>query len=219
MFLPLHTDETGYITFENLDTILTAANKSTALLLGCWMGVTEDTKKLVRALIRTAECPIVLDADGINCVAGCIDILQEVKSGIVLTPHAAEMARLLGATPTEVQEDRMTAASDLAKRTGAVVVLKGAGTVIATPDRAFVNSTGNTGMSKGGGDVLAGMIASFTAQGLSTEYAAILGVFLHGLAGDCAAKRLSAQAMLPSDLIGELPALFLQLEQKQLQES
>ncbi len=218
MFQRLRTDSAGFASFDNYEAILASAKYSSAMLIGCGLGVTEDTKKLVRTLIRTAPCPIILDADGINCVAGSIDILKEAKAGLILTPHAAEMARLLSCSPGEVQENRMYCASKLAKECGVTVVLKGAGTIIATPERAYVNATGNPGMSKGGsGDVLAGMIASFVAQGLTLDHAANFSVYLHGKAGDCAAAKLSEQAMLPSDIIDELPALFLQLERHQNQ--
>ena len=109
----------------------------------------------------------------------------------------------------------MEQAGSFARQYGVTLVLKGAGTIIATPEGAFVNSTGNSGMSKGGsGDVLAGMLASLIAQGIPPANAACLAVFLHGKAGDCAAERLSEQAMLPTDLIGELPGLFLRLERR-----
>ena len=109
----------------------------------------------------------------------------------------------------------MFCAQTFAKRCGVTVVLKGAGTIIASPDAVYVNETGNSGMSKGGsGDVLAGMLASFAAQGLSLADAAAFAVYLHGKAGDRAAAKFSEQAMLPTDLIAELPALFLQLERE-----
>ena len=108
----------------------------------------------------------------------------------------------------------MTAAKRLATRfPNTVVVLKGAGTIVATADHAHINTTGNSGMSKGGsGDILAGMIASLTAQHISPENAAIAGVYLHGLAGDCAAAENSRRAMLPSDMISQLPMLFAEYE-------
>ena len=128
-----------------------------------------------------------------------------------------EISRLLGCSVEQVQQDRRAAAHEATQRTGAVVVLKGHHTVITTPSgKEWVNPTGNPGMAVGGsGDVLAGMIASLAAQGLSPEDAARCGVYLHGAAGDRAAERLSQHAMLPSDIIDELSGLFLQLEQQE----
>ncbi len=215
MYLLLPTDPAGFVLSEALPILLEQAAQSTAMLIGCGLGVTDETRRLVRELICNAPCPLILDADGINCIVGCIDIIRESKFGIVLTPHAGEMARLMGCTPAEVQENRMFCAQTFAKRCGVTVVLKGAGTIIASPDAVYVNETGNSGMSKGGsGDVLAGMLASFAAQGLSLADAAAFAVYLHGKAGDRAAAKFSEQAMLPTDLIAELPALFLQLEQE-----
>jgi NAD(P)H-hydrate epimerase len=125
------------------------------------------------------------------------------------------MARLLHTTAEQVQERRLDYARRFAQEHGVTLVLKGSGTIVAAPDgRVFVNTTGNPGMAKGGsGDVLAGMIASLAAQGITPYWAAVFGVFLHGLAGDRCAKRLSQRGMLPSDLIEELPLLFSEFEQ------
>ncbi len=215
MYLPMQTDEKGFALSANGDMLLEEMAKSTAVLIGCGLGETEETKALVTRILQEATCPVILDADGINCVTGCIDIIKEVKVPLILTPHPAEMARLLHCTVAAVQSDRMEQAGSFAREHGVTLVLKGAGTIVATPEGAFVNSTGNSGMSKGGsGDVLAGMLASLVAQGIPPTNAACMAVFLHGKAGDCAAEHLSEQAMLPTDLIGELPGLFLKLEQR-----
>lgn len=167
-------------------------------------------------LLGAADCPIVLDADGINCAAQHIDIRKTIHAPLVLTPHPGEMARLLGCSIPEVQENRLEAARRFAEETGTVLVLKGHRTVIAAPGQSLlVNTTGNPGMATGGsGDVLAGMIASFLAQGMEPFRAAMCAVHLHGLAGDRAAARLSQNAMLPSDLLDELGGLFSNLENR-----
>jgi NAD(P)H-hydrate epimerase len=141
--------------------------------------------------------------------------LKTARVPVVLTPHPGEMARLIHSDARSVQSHRLRCARDFAREHGAVLVLKGSGTIVAAPDgRVFLNPTGNPGMAKGGsGDVLAGMIASFAAQGIDPVLAAVCGVYLHGLAGDRCAKRLSQRAMLPSDLVRELPALFSESEQ------
>lgn len=129
---------------------------------------------------------------------------------MVLTPHPGEMARLCDDTIPEIQSDRLGAARQKAKDTGAVVALKGAATVVAAPDgRCAVNPTGNPGMAKGGsGDVLAGMAGAFLAQGVQAFEAAVLAVYLHGYAGDRCAERLGQRAMLPTDLVKALPQVF-----------
>ena len=197
--------------------LLPCARSADALLIGCGLGQTRDAAELTAALLDGATCPIVLDADGINLLARHISIVETIHAPLILTPHPAELSRLLGCSVVQIQSDRTAAAREAVQRTGAVVVLKGHHTVIAAPSgELWVNPTGNPGMAVGGsGDVLAGMIAALAAQGLSPEEAARCGVYLHGAAGDCAAARLSQHAMLPSDMIDELGGLFLQLEQRE----
>ena len=132
----------------------------------------------------------------------------------MLTPHPGEMARLMGTTTAQVQHHRYEVARQFAADFKVTLVLKGANTLIASPDgRVLVNRTGNPGMAKGGsGDVLAGMLGSFLAQGTALPEAAYSSVYLHGLAGDRCASRLSQTAMTPTDMVNELPSLFLQYE-------
>jgi NAD(P)H-hydrate epimerase len=189
-------------------------SRSTACLVGCGLGTEQTTENLVYKAVSRSTVPLILDADGINAVAANIDILKTAKAPVILTPHPGEMARLLNTTVADVQAHRLEYASDFAAKYQVIVVLKGAGTVIAEPNgKLYVNPTGNAGMAKGGsGDVLAGMIAAFAAQSMEPFFAAICGVYLHGLAGDRCAKKLSQRAMLPTDLIDELPELFLEFE-------
>lgn len=192
-----------------------ALEKATAVLIGCGLGQEVAAVRTVEYVLQSATCPVVLDADGINCAARHIPIQETVRAPLVLTPHPAEMARLLNCSVAEVQANRRQAATACAIQCGGVVVLKGHQTVIASPERGvyYVNHTGNAGMATAGsGDVLAGMISSFLAQGMSAEAAALCGVYLHGLAGDCAAARVSQQSLIASDIIAELGALFLELE-------
>ena len=214
MMLPLPTDQDGKISQLAGAPILEYAKSCSAVLIGCGLGQSDSLKHLVPTLLSQIEIPIILDADGLNVIASGIDILQKAKAPVVLTPHPAEMARLLGVSADDVQKDRLGAAKRLAARfPKTVVVLKGAGTVVATAEHAFINTTGNSGMSKGGsGDVLAGMIAALTAQGIAPQQAALIGVYLHGLAGERAAEALSRRSMLPTDLIAQLPAVFAEYE-------
>ena len=214
MMLPIAADLSGMLTTQALHPILEYARECTAVVIGCGLGQSGDIRALVSGLISSLECPIILDADGLNAIANSIDILQKAKEPVILTPHPGEMSRLLHTTVSDVTNDRIAAAKRLAERyPNTVVVLKGAGTVVAAADHACINMTGNSGMSKGGsGDVLAGMIGSFAAQGIPAEQAAQCGVFLHGLAGDCAAAEFTRRAMLPSDMIRQLPLLFGEYE-------
>ena len=185
------------------------------MLIGCGLGNTAATQELLRNVVNLVECPLIMDADGLNALASCIDIMQKQKPNWILTPHPGEMARLSGTTTVAVQANRPQCAAEFCKQFSGTLVLKGAGTIIQQGTTAIQNPTGNPGMSRGGsGDVLAGMIAAFAAQGLSPYDAACAGAYLHGLAGDFAAARYSEQAMLPQDLLHCLPEVFLKLEQE-----
>ena len=206
LLLPQHLGE------KDLDTLVKRLAVSSACLLGCGLGQGERTTKLLQTVLAHANCPVILDADGINCLASDIDMIKTATAPVILTPHMGEMARLAGFSIEQVLADRLSIAQSFAKEHGVVLVLKGAGTIVATPDgRARICTHGNAGMSKGGsGDVLAGMIASFAAQGIRPADAAVCGVYLHACAGDRAARRLSQYAMTPTDMIGELGGLFLE---------
>jgi NAD(P)H-hydrate epimerase len=154
----------------------------------------------------------VLDADGLNALAGHLEVLKRARGKLLLTPHPGEMARLLsqpeGAslTTAEVQKNRISIARAFAKDHGVILALKGARTLIAREDgTVFINPTGNAGMATGGtGDVLAGLCGALIAQGLSTEDAAVAGVWAHGLAGDLAKERRGELGLIASDLLDGL---------------
>ncbi|CAB1244471.1 ADP-dependent (S)-NAD(P)H-hydrate dehydratase,NAD(P)H-hydrate epimerase [Ruminococcaceae bacterium BL-6] len=211
----LETGRDGALTARSRKKLGDALLKATACLVGCGLGAGMEERALVRRLTGAVSVPLIVDADGINILARNIDILKTARVPVVLTPHPGEMARLIHSDARSVQSYRLRCARDFAREHGVVLVLKGSGTIVAAPDgRVFLNPTGNPGMAKGGsGDVLAGMIASFAAQGIDPVLAAVCGVYLHGLAGDRCAKRFSQRAMLPSDLVRELPALFSESEQ------
>jgi len=175
---------------------------STAILFGCGMGNNEDTERLLKDVVKNTRCPLIIDADGINVMGANINILREAAGPVILTPHPGEMARISSATIGEIQRDRSGTAIKFAEKHNAYVVLKGHNTVIASPKgELLTNHSGNPGLATAGsGDVLAGMIAAFVAQGISPLEAAAAGVHLHGIAADRAAKELSQYAMLPSDL-------------------
>lgn len=177
-----------------------------ACLIGPGIGRCRDTEALVDAVLEYAQCPVVLDADGINVLEGHIDRLDRAKVPLVLTPHEGEFRRMGG----DLSRGRIAGAKAMAEKTGAVIVLKGYRTVTAAPDgRIFVNSTGNPGMATGGsGDVLSGIITCLLGQGMEPAEAAAAAVWLHGAAGDAAMERLGVRSMLPGDVTEALSAIL-----------
>ena len=194
--------------------------KATTLLLGPGLGYTAqsaaraaETRELVEKLLPGFGGSAVLDADGLNAAAQLLPYFGTVPhptGELILTPHPGEMSRLTGLSMAEINEDRVEIALQYAKAWNAVVVLKGAGTVVAAPDgRCRVNTTGNPGLSRGGsGDVLAGMTAALLACGLPAYEAAACAVYLHGAAADRAAALRGEYGMLPQDLFAQLGRLF-----------
>lgn len=212
VFLPLKETDEGRISKSNIENLLKEAEKASAVLIGCGLGVCDDTKQLVKEFILNCTTPMVLDADALNCIADKPEILKSAKAEIIITPHPAEMARLINSTAKKVNEDRANTALSFAKEYNTITVLKGAGTIIASPDgRVLINNTGNSGMATGGsGDVLAGMIASLLAQNKNAFDCASAGVYLHGLSGDIAKEKLGEISMLPSDTIDCIHLAFKQ---------
>ncbi|MCX7045667.1 MAG: NAD(P)H-hydrate dehydratase [Candidatus Sumerlaeota bacterium] len=190
--------------------LLEACQNVDAVALGPGLGTAPPTRALVAALCRHVDKPMVIDADGLNCLAGQTNVLRMRPAPTVITPHPGELARLLPATTDEIQSDRIASARRAAEEFDCVVALKGAGTVVATPDGyAYINSSGNDGMAKGGsGDVLTGLIAGLLAQGMRAADAARAGVFIHGLAGDIAAREGHPRAMTAMDIVGCLGKAF-----------
>jgi NAD(P)H-hydrate epimerase len=177
-----------------------------ACLLGPGIGKCPGTEAVLDTVLERAECPVVLDADGINLLEGHIDKLDRAKVPLVLTPHEGEFRRLGG----DLSKGRIAAAKAMAEKTGAVVVLKGYRTITAAPDgRVYVNSTGNPGMATGGsGDVLSGILTCLLGQGMEPFQAAAAAVWLHGAAGDVCEKQLGRRSMLPTDMIGALSTIL-----------
>lgn len=191
--------------------LLEKMNNCDAVLLGPGLGRSPALDRRTLDLIPRIQVPLILDADGINAVAGHIDVLKARGSALtVLTPHDGEFARLLG---RPVGEDRLSQARKFARETGCVLVLKGYRTLTAFPDgEVFVNTTGNPGMARGGsGDVLAGMLAALLGQKLPPKRAIPGGVWFHGRAGDLCAQALGEAGMIPTDMVDRIP-LALQFE-------
>lgn len=213
VYYPLEETSNGVISSKNTDFLLEMCEKSSAVVIGCGLSVCDDTKNLVQSVITNCEKPLVIDADALNCICNKPEILKNLKVPAIITPHPGEMARLLHSTPKTVNSSRENTAINFAKKFGVVTVLKGAGTIIASPDgEVYINHTGNSGMATGGsGDVLSGIIGSLLAQGASPINAAAAGVFLHGTIGDLAAEKIGKISMLPTDMIDMIPTAYLKL--------
>lgn len=187
--------------------IIKFAEKVNCVAIGPGLSRNYGTEKLVKELVISLDKPVVLDADGINALEGNASILSSAKAPIVITPHCGEMARLVSLSREAIVKAKEKVAKNFASKYNVVCVLKGHRTVVAGPKgKAYVNLTGNPGMASGGvGDILTGMIASFIGQGIKPFDAAKLGVFLHGLAGDLAAKEKGEASLIASDILEKLP--------------
>ena len=198
-------DEGGKLSAEAVPEILERLPKMDAALIGPGLGQSEGTFAVTEAVLNAAQCPVVLDADGINVMARHKDILRGRTAPTILTPHDGEFARLGGV----IGEDRVPSARSLARDLNAIVLLKGHETVITDGAEVYVNHTGNPGMAVGGsGDVLSGIIVSLLGQAIAPLEAAACGAWLHGAAGDLCAREIGQYGMLPTDMVETLPRLL-----------
>ena len=186
MTLPVDETPQGSFSLKALDTLRELAKRANCVVVGPGLSQHEETVGLVRALLPTLGCPCVLDADGINAFAGRADELKSAKGPLVITPHIGEASRLFGVDKAEIAPRLVEFAAEKARHLGAVLVLKGAPTVVAGPrGEVFINPTGNQGLATAGsGDVLTGIIAGLVAQGVPPLKAAFCGAFIHGVCGD-----------------------------------
>ncbi|MEO8423336.1 MAG: NAD(P)H-hydrate dehydratase [Actinomycetota bacterium] len=205
-FLPLPETSVGTVAAAALDTLLDRLEGADAVAIGPGLSTNEETADLVRRLVRDCPVPFVLDADGLNAFTGRAAELADRKSDAVLTPHVGEFVRLSGVSARELADDRMTHARALAERTGAVTLLKGSRTLVATPDGVVrINPTGGPVLATAGsGDVLTGIIGGLLARGLDPADAAFAGAYVHGLAG-ILAGRSSGEGTLASDIARHVP--------------
>lgn len=231
MILPLADSGNGTVSSAAADAILNfLRKKGNVLAIGPGLSVNDEIAGLVRRLIAESSVPMVLDADGLNAIAGKTGILKQSSVPIILTPHTGEMARLLNKGSgtrgrgtgentdarlrKEIEADRIETALSFANETKTFLVLKGAPTVTASPDgNAFINTSGNPGMATAGtGDVLTGMISAFLAQKMDPLEASVLGVYMHGLTGDAVSEKKGKHSLIASDIIREIPSVFRSLE-------
>ncbi|HZJ75609.1 MAG TPA: NAD(P)H-hydrate dehydratase [Clostridia bacterium] len=207
VYLPLYTNENGMISSRYLSVLEKEMKEASGIVIGCGMGVCPDTETLVEYVIENARCTVLLDADALNCAAKDLNILTKSKSDLILTPHPGEMARLLKKDAEFINENRQSVASSFAKKYGITLLLKGQNTVIADKNGDIrINTTGNSGLSKGGsGDLLSGIIGALAAN-TSAFDAASLGAYLHGLSGDIASEKHTQYSLtqaICADYLGE----------------
>jgi ADP-dependent NAD(P)H-hydrate dehydratase / NAD(P)H-hydrate epimerase len=208
---PLEETDAGSISTRALAILERVAENKTVLAIGPGISRHPETAEFVRTVVQKSKTPIVLDADGLNAFEGKAGELNGHGRTLVLTPHPGEMARLTGLSTAAVQRDRLNVARSFAREHELILVLKGDRTIVAKADaEAWVNTTGNPGMSTGGtGDILTGMVAGMLAQNREREFEAVLAaVYLHGLAGDIARDSLGEHSLVATDLVKTLPEAF-----------
>jgi NAD(P)H-hydrate epimerase len=209
--IPLAEDNAGKISSKAINTILDAVSENDCLAFGPGIGTSGEIRSILETLIEQEHLRLLIDADGLNNLNAIKDWPDKLKANLILTPHPGEMKRLWsGLFREQLPPDRKDQAGKLAKRTETIVVLKGAGTVVTDGQKVYINKTGNPGMATAGsGDVLTGVITALMGQGLSNFDAAVLGVYIHGLAGDIAAEKLGQVSLIATDIIDSLPNAFL----------
>jgi len=210
MTFPLPETSDGTLSLSGYKKIKDFVKNTDVLVVGPGLTQNKSTQGLVRKVISKIAKPMVIDADGINALVGHLETLYAIRYTLyakILTPHPGEMAKLLGVAVKKVQNNRLDIAKKFAKDYKVTVVLKGYNTVVADFNgNLYINKTGNPGMATAGsGDVLTGMIAAFLGQGLNQFEASKYAVYLHGLAGDLAAKEKTQIGMIASDIIDKIP--------------
>ncbi len=217
---PVAEDDSGRISEEAIEFILERAQNADVVAAGCGMGTSDQLRELICRLITLESLPLVLDADGLNNLSQIKDWHQMLTADLIITPHPGEMRRLCDSISSfETLPDREDLAIEFSSATGALTVLKGAGTIVACGEDFYINDTGNAGMATAGsGDVLTGIIAATLAQALLAEpqtspqqtafEAAAMAVYIHGLAGDIACDKLGEISLTASDIIAHLPEAF-----------
>ncbi|MFH1882605.1 MAG: NAD(P)H-hydrate dehydratase [Planctomycetota bacterium] len=208
--IALPEDNLGRISAKAINPILEALSENDVVAFGPGVGISGALRSVLEALLEQDQLRLIIDADGLNNLAGIKDWPAGLKAKLVLTPHPGEMKRLWSALLREpLPSDRQQQAVQLAQQTKTVVALKGAGTVVTDGQKVYINKTGNPGMATAGsGDVLTGVITALAGQGLSNFDAAVLGVYIHGLAGDIAAEKVGQVSLMTTDIIQALSDAF-----------
>jgi ADP-dependent NAD(P)H-hydrate dehydratase len=209
--IALPEDGNGRISAKAINIILEAVDENDAVAFGPGVGISGALRSILETLLEQESLRLVVDADGLNNLAGMKDWPSRLKAKLILTPHPGEFKRLWsGLLRQELPAERQQQALQLSERTKTVVVLKGAGTVVTDGEKVYINKTGNPGMATAGsGDVLTGIITALLGQELSDFDAAVLGVYIHGLAGDIAAEKIGQISLMTTDIVDSLPNAFL----------
>lgn len=208
-------DENGFMTEDAAEIILRSMDRSAAAVIGCGLGKTEATEKLVTELIRRAKCPLIIDADGINCLSAHIDVLKEKQTEIILTPHPAELARLCGTDTPSVMQDLFGHVCELSEQYGVTVHAKNTQTLTVREHIGFLTDFGCSALAKGGsGDMLAGLIGGFVSQGVAPDHACVLADCVMGTSARMLCREQSSRGILASDIIARIPYTLHEMEQE-----
>ena len=209
--IALPEDSAGLISAKAIHAVLEAVGQNDAMAFGPGIGTSGALRSILETLLEQEPLRLVIDADGLNNLAGIKNWPARLKAKLILTPHPGEMKRLWsGLLREELPTDRQQQALQFAQHTNTIVVLKGAGTVVTDGEKVYINKTGNPGMATAGsGDVLTGVITALLGQGLSGFDAAVLGVYIHGLAGDIAAEKTGQISLIATDIAHALPDAFM----------
>jgi NAD(P)H-hydrate epimerase len=212
--IALPEDSLGRISAKAINILLETADQNDCLAFGPGIGISGALRSLLEKLLEQNQLRLIIDADGLNNLSGMKNWPSHLKAQLILTPHPGEMKRLWSALLREpLPNDRQQQAVKFAQKTKTVVVLKGAGTVVTDGQKVYINKTGNPGMATAGsGDVLTGIITALAGQGLNNFDAAVLGVYIHGLAGDIAAENLGQISLIATDVIHALPEAFKRID-------
>ncbi len=212
--IPLAEDTKGKISSKAINTILEIVNDNDVIAIGPGLGTSRDIHSIIELLIEQENLKLVIDADGLNNLAAIKNWPEKLKAKPILTPHPGEMKRLWSGLFREpLPNERLEQAVQFAQKTNSTIVLKGAGTIVTDSEKYYINTTGNPGMATAGsGDVLTGIVAALLGQGMSHFNAAVLGVYIHGLAGDIAAEKLGQISMITTDIIDNLPFAFKKMQ-------
>jgi len=206
MVRPFPSTPAGSLSSRGLGSLLSFLKTQDVLALGPGLSQNKDTQKLIRSLFLKSKKPVVMDADGMNAFKGRKALLKKRKGESILTPHPGEFLRVFGGRLSDRDSDRKKRTLESAKCFRGIMVLKGHHSMVADRKRSYLNQTGNPGMATGGsGDVLTGIIAALVGQGLSSWDAARFGVYLHGKAGDLAAKKVGQISLTAGDILDALP--------------
>lgn len=205
--VPLQEMRKGVVGIKHIPKIIEQSKDIDALAIGPGCGISSELAEVLRQLIESVECPIIIDADGLNVLAKNLSWLEKKKGDIILTPHPGEMSRLSGHEIDHINENTIEIAKEFSMKWDVITILKGASTVVSMPDgEVYINTNGNPGMATGGsGDVLTGIVTGLIAQGLNAKDASITGVYLHGYTGDKVVEDVGEYGLLAGDLVDALP--------------